>query len=293
MYGLTAREMVGDANAEPLLDVLATGSLEPLMASPTPPSTLLDYAGWIVRGGFPESALAMPDDERTAWMHSYLEQLITLDAMHRVGRRDRERLRRFAEVYALHSGSVIDSRGLQRAAGISKATGESYEELLTALVLVDALPAWWNNRLKRLSRAPKRLFVDAGLALASLRAGLEGLMRDGDLLGRMLETFVIAQLRAEVPACRSTPRLHHLRHEGGRHEVDIIVEYSGGRVFCFEVKATSAPKSDDARHLRWLADRLGDRFLGGAILHTGPRPFALDDRIIASPIANLWGPARP
>jgi uncharacterized protein len=56
-----------------------------------------------------------------------------------------------------------------------------------------------------------------------------------------------------------------------------------------EIKSTAAPKRDDARHLEWLRERLGERFLGGAILHTGPRPFRLAERIFALPIGVLWG----
>lgn len=57
-----------------------------------------------------------------------------------------------------------------------------------------------------------------------------------------------------------------------------------------EVKATASPDRSDAKHLFWLRDQLGDRFLAGAVLHTDPLPFHLDDRIAAVPIASLWVP---
>jgi hypothetical protein len=69
---------------------------------------------------------------------------------------------------------------------------------------------------------------------------------------------------------------------------DVIVEYGGGRIFAFEIKTSSAPKRDDIKHLTWLRDELGDRFIGGAVLHTGPRPFMFDDRIAAAPMSVLW-----
>lgn len=59
-------------------------------------------------------------------------------------------------------------------------------------------------------------------------------------------------------------------------------------MFGFEVKSSGAVSAKDARHLAWLRDELGDRFLGGAVLHTGPRSFPLGDRLIAAPIAALW-----
>lgn len=55
-----------------------------------------------------------------------------------------------------------------------------------------------------------------------------------------------------------------------------------------EIKATAAPTAADARHLAWLRDQLGSRFRAGAVLHTGPRPFGLTERIFALPICSLW-----
>lgn len=82
--------------------------------------------------------------------------------------------------------------------------------------------------------------------------------------------------------------MFHLRRERGRREVDPIVEYGAGRILAIEINATSAPTRDDARHLNWLRHQLADRFLGGVILHTGPRTFQLDDSIVAAPIRALW-----
>ena len=113
-------------------------------------------------------------------------------------------------------------------------------------------------------------------------------------LGRMLDTFVAAQLRAERPICSVRPRLYHLRQEQGRHEIDVVAELGGGKVLAMEVKADAAPGPDASRHLRWLRDRLGDRFLAGVLLHTGPRVWRIDERIIAAPICTLWTrPAAP
>jgi hypothetical protein len=81
---------------------------------------------------------------------------------------------------------------------------------------------------------------------------------------------------------------HHLREKEGRREIDVVGELGTG-IVGMEIKATAAPTTGDAVHLRFLRDRLGDRFLGGAVLHTGPRAFVLSDRILALPICALWG----
>jgi uncharacterized protein len=88
------------------------------------------------------------------------------------------------------------------------------------------------------------------------------------------------------------PRLFHLRDANGRHEVDIVAELPDSRVIGIEVKADAAPGPADARHLRWLRHSIGSRFAAGVVLHTGPRPFALDDGICALPICAFWGERR-
>jgi predicted AAA+ superfamily ATPase len=96
------------------------------------------------------------------------------------------------------------------------------------------------------------------------------------------------QLRAELAICTTRPRLHHLREEHGRHEIDLVAELGGGDLLAFEIKADAAPGGDAARHLTWFRDRIGDRFLHGVVFHTGPNVYPLEDRITAVPICALW-----
>jgi predicted AAA+ superfamily ATPase len=114
------------------------------------------------------------------------------------------------------------------------------------------------------------------------------ILHDDKLLGRVVDTFVASQLRGEIEVCATRPRLYHLRDTDGRHEADIVAELSGERVLGFEVKASSSVTSADARHLAWMRDELGDRFVGGVVFHTGPHAFPLGDRITALPISAIW-----
>jgi hypothetical protein len=113
-------------------------------------------------------------------------------------------------------------------------------------------------------------------------------LRDGDLRGRLLDSFVMVQLRAECTVSELSPHLFHVRDANGRHEVDILIELGDSRIVSIEVKPDSAPGPDAARHLRWLQDAIGNRFALGLVLHTGLRPFRLDKSIAALPICALW-----
>jgi predicted AAA+ superfamily ATPase len=288
MSGLTISEMRGALFQIPLLDRLTEYGVEPLMASPTEQLDLRDYAELAAMGGFPEPVLRLPPAERGTWLARYVDQLLTRDVAMLARHRDPPLLRRYLESCAVNTAGITDHRTICETAGVARVAGEAYDQLLRNLLIVDTVPAWWTNRITRLIRGPKRYVVDPSLALAALRIGIQGLTKDGYLLGRIIDTFVVAQLRAQLASCQTQPRLYHLRQEKGQHEIDIIVEYGDGRVFAFEIKTDSAPTREDARHLRWLQSELGERFIGGAVLHTGPRAFRLSDGIVAAPIATLW-----
>jgi len=148
--------------------------------------------------------------------------------------------------------------------------------------------AWTSNRLKRLVLSPKRYVVDPGLAGAVLGLDVDLVLRNGDLLGRLLDTFVASQLRAELASAASHPRLYHVRQQQGRFEVDLLAELGGGRLVGIEIKADAAPTGDSARRLAALRDRYPDAFVAGIVLHTGPRAYRLGDRLLAAPISTLW-----
>jgi predicted AAA+ superfamily ATPase len=287
MHGLTVREMVGELTGEPFLDRLARADLQAFPA-PSDPPDLVGYLEFALRGGYPDAALLSSEVARRAWLEGYLSQLLTRDVETLAGGRDPNLLRRYFEALALNTSWIAREKTLYEAAGIDRKTALAYERLLTNLLVLETLPAWSSNRLSRLAKAGRRYLVDSSLVSAALRLDETAVLRDGDLLGRILDTFVLAQIRPEVELSSSAPRLHHLRARDGGHEVDLLADMPLGNVLAIEIKATAAPKHSDARHLIWLRDQLGERFLAGAVLHTGPRPFLLSERIFALPVCAIW-----
>jgi predicted AAA+ superfamily ATPase len=290
MYPMTVREQIGRAEGLTFFDRVANRD-ELIVPADAP--DLRGYVELAFRGGFPVPALLLTGSTRQEWLESYVENLLTHDVEQldepATRRRDTQRLRRYLEAYALSSGGVPDHKTIYDAAQIERRTALAYDALLSGLLIVEQLPAWTSNRLKRLVHQPKRYLVDAALIPTVLRIDENGVMRDGDLLGRMLDTFVTAQLRPELAISATRPRLHHLRTAQGRHEIDLVAELAGDRLIGIEIRSSAAPGRDEGRHLRWLRDELGERFLAGILFHTGPRVYALDDRITAAPIATLWG----
>jgi predicted AAA+ superfamily ATPase len=290
MYPMSQREIAGRTDGPTFFDRLAEGGG---LNAPSDPPDLRGYVELALRSGFPEPALRLTGQAREAWLESYVNDLLTHDVEQleesSTRRRDPQRMRRYFEAYALNSAGVVDHRTIYDAAQVNKLTATAYEDLLSGLLIAEQVPAWTSNRLKRLVRQPKRYLVDPALIAAALRIDEHGVMRDGNLLGRVLDTFVAAQLRPELVASSTRPRLHHLRTEQGRHEVDLIAELAGERLIGIEVKAGSTATADDAQHLTWLREEIGERFVAGVVLHTGARIYEVGERIVAAPIASIWG----
>jgi predicted AAA+ superfamily ATPase len=285
LLGMTVREQLGRLDAEPFIDRLARGDE---IGTPKERTDLRDYLDLALRSGFPEALDITGTVARQRWLDGYVSQIITRDPTGTVGARNPALLLRYLEAYALHSAGIVEAKSIYEAAGIDKRTGASYEQVLENVFVVESLPAWKTNRLKRLVQSPKRYLLDAGLMAAVLRMDQAAILHDDKMLGRVIDTFVASQIRGEIEVCATRPRLYHLRDTDGRREADIVAELAGERVLAFEVKASSSVTAHDARHLAWMRDQLGDRFIGGVVLHTGPRSFPLGDRVRALPISTIW-----
>lgn len=288
LFGLTDRELEGRAAGPAVLDRIFAGQQSELQA----PNESVDLRGYVaraLRSGLPEAAALEVIRSRSRWLHSYIDEVVTRDVQLASEVRDPVRLRRYLQACAAHTAGIVEHKSLYDAAGIERVTAVGYDSLLEHLMVIERLPAWVTNRLSRLTTTPKRHLVEPALVGPLLGVDERSVLRNADILGRLIESYVLAQLRAELAMAESPIRLFHLRDSEGRHEVDIIAERADGRVVAIEIKATSAPKLDDARHLIWLKRQLGDRFAAGVVFHTGPRPFHHESGIDFLPISTMWG----
>jgi uncharacterized protein len=291
-WGLCERELASRTGERSFIDLLFDTGIESLR-SPAETCTLRDYLARALRGMPPEVALRSSTRARSIWWESYVHQLIGRDATLADTSRDPALMRRYLQSIAASTAGVVDHKRIYDAAGVSRMTAVAYDSLFEALFATERVPAWHTNRLNRLTRTDKRYMVDPAMLGPLLGVDERSLLRDGDLLGRLIDTYVLAQLRPELTVASSGAKLYHLRHDAGTHEIDLIAESRDGRIAGIECKANSAPDRDDAAHLIWLRDQLGDRFTTGVVLHTGPRIFRIDERIYAVPIASIWDRGAP
>jgi predicted AAA+ superfamily ATPase len=287
MYGLSVRERRGRIGGATLLDRIIAEGVAAVRSSGQEVN-IRGYLDLMLEGSFPEPALRTPPSARGRWFDGYIEQMITRDVPAIAPRRDPELLRRYLSALAVNSAGLVTEESLRMAAGINAGTAREYQALFQRMFVLDIVPAWFSNRIKRLVKTPKRYLVDPALVAAVLGLGREAILYGPDMLGRLMDTFVAAQLRSELAVSNLGPRLYHLRDEHGRREVDLVIETASGKLIGIEVKASATVTASDARHLAWLRDETGDAFAAGIVLHTGPHVFPLGDRLIAAPVSSLW-----
>lgn len=267
--------------------------------------TLTDYTHEIVRGGFP-GMRHLDDRLNSAAMESYARLVVDRDVPEAgLGIRNPAALTAWLTALAAATATTTSYERLREAATPgrgnppAKSTTGPWQNALERTFISDPLPAWSPNlnHLGRLSKSAKHYLVDPGLACSlldidedDLLAGRDGgipVPRDGTLLGAMFEA--LAGLTIRVAAQAADAGVGHMRRESGDHEVDFVVTGRKRRHLAIEVKLAEVPSTKDARHLRWLKDRLGDDLTDMMILTTGRTAYRQADGIAVVPLA-LLGP---
>lgn len=244
-------------------------------------------ADLVVRGGYPEAVRRDTARGRRAWARNYLAAIVRRDVrdLARIQRLDI--LPRLLELAAGQTARLVNVSEIAGPFGVSRTTVRDYLTLLGQIFLVEELPAWHANRLKRLVKTPKLHMTDTGLACALLGVAVDDLRADRVLLGQLLETFVLQELRRQASGWDHDIRFSHYRDKG-QHEVDIVMERGPGRIVGIEVKASATLRDTDRRGLERLRDATGSRFICGALLYDGEALVPMGDRIYAIPISTMW-----
>ena len=241
----------------------------------------------IVAGGYP-AALERPTARRSAnWYRDYVEALVQRDARDMTRVRSLDVLPRLLRAAAAQTAQLFNLSSLAAPFELSRPSIGDYVTLLERLFLLERLPAWHGNRLKRLVKSPKLHITDTGLAAALLGADAKALAADRTLLGQFLETFAFQELRRQASWQDTPTEFFHFRDKDGA-ETDIVMEQASGAVAGVEIKAAASVSSRDFRGLRKLERAAGNRFVRGVVLYDGEASIPFGDRFHAVPISRLW-----
>ena len=241
----------------------------------------------IVAGGYP-AALARDSARRqAAWYRDYLETLVSRDVRDLARVSSLDALSRLLTLSAGQTARLLNATDLASPFQLSRPTIREYVNLLARLFLLELLPSWHSNRLKRLVKTPKLHLGDTGLACALLGLNVATLTRDRSMTGQLTETFVFQELRRQASWHADEIRFFHFRDKDGA-EVDIVMERGASEIVGVEVKAGATVTQADFRGLRKLKEAAGERFAAGVVLYDGETSAGFGDGLHAVPIRALW-----
>jgi hypothetical protein len=182
----------------------------------------------------------------------------------------------------------MDIAGIGANLSLARATIESYINALEAMYLVERVRPWSKTDYDRVSKQDKIFMTDTGLMISILRWQFDKVRLNGDMSGKLLETFVFTQLAALIEAQEDSSQLYHYRDREQR-EIDFLIENENGDILGIEVKAGSAVSKDHFKHLKWFRENMakGRQFVG-IVLYTGENIVPFGEGFWAVPINLMW-----
>ena len=257
------------------------------LAKPKATSANDNLPARLVRGGYPEAVQRKADDRRAAWFAAYISTILQRDVRELARVDGLHALPNLLKLLAARTSGLLNLADVSRDASLPHTTLTRYLALLETVFLVHRLPAWSPNLGKRLVKAAKLHLVDTGLACHLVGTDAQRLSEDRSLLGRMLETFVVGELRKQLSWADPHTTLYHFRTAAGA-EVDVLLEKADGTVAGVEVKASATVAASDFAALKELRDQLGKRFRAGVVLYTGDQMVPFGDKLWLVPLPALW-----
>jgi hypothetical protein len=241
----------------------------------------------VLTGGYPEMLKRKRPERRRTWARDYVRAIVERDVRDIAEIEKLDRMPRLLQVLAHRSAQLTNFTEMGGQIGFDEKTTAKYTSILEQLFLVRRVAPWFRNKLSRLVKTPKLHFLDSGLLAALLGVTAERIAKDRAVFGKLLETFVFAELLKLSSWRKRGCAIYHYRDKD-QDEVDFVLEDSSGAVVGIEVKASATVTGADFKGLRKLAAACGAEFRMGAVFYDGDRTVPFGDHLFAAPISCLW-----
>jgi len=256
------------------------------LRSPKKPLPKQELYKKILTGGYP-LVQNVSEEDRNEWIHSYVSLLLQRDI------RDLAQVEKLIEfpnllkILAARTSGLLNFAELSRESKVHSKTLNRYFSLLKTIFIINEQLPWHSTLIARYVKSPKTYFVDTGLLSYFLDLNLERALKDSMLMGKVLENFVVAELKKQATWNTTKVESFHFRTITGE-EVDIILEDRSGNVVGIEIKNSELAIAQDFKGLKYLKKEVGKRFIKGIVLYTGSQYLAHDEDLYMLPVHALW-----
>ena len=207
--------------------------------SDTEPMNITQIISRIYKGAMPR-LYENENVDKEQYYESYLETYISRDIKDLTQVADELSFLNFMTVVAARTATNVNYEALAGEVGVSAPTVKQWMSILVSSGLVALIPAFSNNALKRVIKAPRMYFLDTGLCSHLTRWSSAEVMERGAMDGQFFETWVVSEIYKSYINAGKNPPLYFYR-DSNKKEIDLII-YQDGIVSPVEIKKGSAPK---------------------------------------------------
>ena len=207
--------------------------------SRTMPMSVSDVFARIFKGSMPR-LYELDIVDREEYFESYLETYISRDIKGLTQVADELSFLKFIGIVAARTATNVNYDVLANEVGISAPTAKQWLSILVSSGLVALIPAFSNNALKRVIKAPRMYFLDTGLCAYITRWSSSEVLEKGAMDGAFFETWVVSELYKSYINNGKRPPFYFYR-DSNKKEIDIIIARDG-MVHPIEIKKGAAPK---------------------------------------------------
>ena len=259
-----------------------------LLNKEIPQMSRKQYADLVAIGGYPD-AITRDDRRRNAYFKNYKASVIDHDAVEISGLAHLDKLGDVLSILSAQTSGELVNANIAKMTQIPERSIHAYIKLLENLCLLNTIPAWGRNLTKRSIGRKKISIIDTGFASSINRITGEMLsdFNNGEVFGALLENFVASEIYKQQTWSETNFSIYHYRDTAMR-EVDLLIEMFDGRIIALEIKAASSISPKDFRGLKYLKEKIGDKFLKGFVLYTGNETLSFGDDIYCAPINIIW-----
>jgi predicted AAA+ superfamily ATPase len=237
------------------------------------------------QGGYPEPWMRKSERFSEVWSEQYLKTYVERDVARLFPNLNTVRFRRFVELLAGCSGTIINYSNIGSILNVSQPTARDYFDIAHGTFLWRTIPAYSKNTRKRVSKHPRGYFRDTGLLHHILQIPSHRRLLSHPQMGASWEGMVIEEILRSLNAAGIPYSPYYYRTSGGA-EVDLVVEGKFGLI-PFEIKHT---QSVNPRHFRAIADFVNEFDCPfGIIINNDEKPRLYDEKLLGVPFLLLQG----
>lgn len=233
---------------------------------------------WL-RGGFPDSFLAVNDEASIRWRMSFISTYLERDVPQFGPRIPSVTLRRLWTMLAHTQGGQVNVAQLGASLDVAASTAKRYLELLEDLLLIRTLRPWSGNIGKRLVKSPKIYIRDSGITHALLNLTTYDDLSGHPVIGTSWEGFVLENLLAGLP----TGAGYWFYRTSAGAEIDLVIEYGTKTRYAIEIKRSLTPALSKGFHLGCEDIKATHRF----VVYSGKEAYALTPEIKVMPLRDM------